>query len=398
MAQLAEIDRTACTEFLRDLVRTPSPSTREGNLAQRLAQEMERVGFAEVRIDRVGNVIGRVGVGRPDRCLVFNGHMDHVGIGDPASWVHDPFGGEIEDGVLYGRGTVDMKGALAAMVYGAKSLHDAGVRLPGEIYVVGVVQEEPTEGLAMRWLVEEEGVRPNYVILGEPTNLQISRGQRGRIEMRVTAHGRACHASRPALGENAIYAAMRLIFGIEMLAGQLTINDQVLGSGSLAVTQIESCAGSRNVIPDRCEFVIDRRLTLGETEARALAEVQQVLHREDVRATVAVSDFEVTSYTGQTLRGREYYPAWLMAEDHPLVKTALSAVERVLGARPRVGAWAFSTDGVYTMGEAGIPTIGFGPGEERYAHAAEECIRLDDVMRAAQVYARMGQDILLANS
>jgi len=379
---------------LRDLVRIPSPSTQEGALAERLAEEMERVGFAEVRIDRLGNVIGRVGVGHPGRRLVFNGHMDHVGIGDPAAWTHDPFGAEVEDGVLFGRGVVDMKGALAAMVYGAKLLRDAKVRLSGELYVVGVVQEEPSEGLAMRWLVEEEGLQPDYVVLGEPTNLHISRGQRGRLEMRVTTHGRACHASAPRLGDNAIYTAARLIFGIELLAGQLAVNDQVLGSGSIAVTHIESTAGSRNVIPDRCTFVIDRRLTLGETEARALAEIQQIIRRENARAEVIVPEFEATSYTGQRLRGREYYPAWLMPEDHPLVKAGQRAVEHAMGTRPRLQVWTFSTDGVYTMGEMGIPTIGFGPGEERYAHAADECIRLDGVLQAAHVYACMAQEIL----
>jgi len=391
---LSPADQTACIDFLRDLVRIPSPSAQEGAVAQRLAEEMARVGFAEVRIDRVGNVIGRLGIGPTERQLVFDGHMDHVGVSDRAAWRYDPFAAEIEDGMLYGRAAVDMKGALAAMVYGAKLLRDAGVSLPGEVYVVGVVQEEPAEGAAMRWLTEEEGLRPDYVVLGEPTNLQVSRGQRGRLEMRVVTHGRACHASRPSLGENAIYSAMRLVFGVELLASQLAINDQALGSGSLAVTQIESSAGSRNVIPDRCEFVIDRRLTLGETEARALAEVQQVILREGVRADVWVPEFAITSYTGQILRGREVYPAWLMPEEHPLVKAALRAVERTLGARPRLGTWAFSTDGVYTMGEVGIPTVGFGPGDERLAHAANECIALDDVLRAAHVYARMAQEIL----
>jgi len=273
-------------------------------------------------------------------------------------------------------------------------LLDEGVRLPGELYVVGVVQEEPSEGLAMRWVVEEEGIRPDYVVLGEPTNLRISRGQRGRLEVRVTTRGRACHASTPDLGDNAIYTAARLIFGIELLAGQLTVNDPVLGRGSIAVTQIEGSAGSRNVIPDRCTFVLDRRLTLGETEARALAEIQQIVHREGVQAEVVVPEFETTSYTGHPLHGREYYPAWLMPEDHPLVKAGQRGVERALGARPRLCVWSFSTDGVYTMGEAAIPTIGFGPGEERYAHVADERIRLDDVLRAAQAYAGIAQEVL----
>ena len=392
--RLGATDQAACIAFLQDLVRTPSFSQQERAVAERLAEEMERVGFAEVRIDRIGNVIGRLGVGEPRRCLVFNGHMDHVGIGDPSAWTRDPFGAEIEGGFLFGRGAVDMKGALAAMVYGAKLLRESGRRLPGEVYVVGVVQEEPTEGAAMRWLVEEEGLRPDYVLLGEPTDLQIHRGQRGRLEIRVTTRGRACHASTPGLGENAIYAAARLIFGIELLASQLNMNDPVLGSGSIAVTQIESVAGSRNVIPDRCTFVVDRRLTLGETEARALAEIQQIIQREGVDAEVVIPEFEATSYTGQPLRGREYYPAWLMPEDHPLVRAAQRGVERALGTRPRLSVWSFSTDGVYTMGEAGIPTVGFGPGEERFAHAADERIRLEDVIQAAHAYAAIAVEVL----
>ncbi|NOZ27371.1 MAG: YgeY family selenium metabolism-linked hydrolase [Chloroflexi bacterium] len=398
LSRLTSSDRSACIEFLRDLARIPSFSGQEGDVAQRLAEEMRRVGFAEVYVDRAGNVIGRAGIGRPDRKLVFNGHMDHVGVGDLAAWSHDPFGAEIEDGFLFGRGVVDMKGALAAMVYGAKLLLDAGAWLPGDLYVVGVVQEEPAEGTAMRWLVEEEGLHPDFVVLGEPTHLRISRGQRGRLEMRVTTHGRSCHASTPDLGDNAIYAATRLIFGIELLARQLTVNDPVLGSGSVAVTQIESESGSRNVIPDQCTFVLDRRLTLGETEARALAEIQQIIQREDVRAEVIVPEFEMVTYTGQRLHGREYYPAWLMPEDHPLVRAGLRAVERSLGTRPRLCVWSFSTDGVYTMGEMGIPTIGFGPGEEHLAHTADERIRLDDVIQAAHVYANMAQEILTTPS
>ncbi|MCD6291415.1 MAG: YgeY family selenium metabolism-linked hydrolase [Anaerolineae bacterium] len=391
---MSSADQSACIAFLRDLIRTPSPSGQEGDVAQRLAKEMRHVGFTDVHIDGVGNVIGRVSTGLAGPKLVFNGHMDHVGIGDRSAWSYDPFGAEVENGILFGRGAVDMKGALAAMIYGAKILIDAGIPFPGDLYVVGVVQEEPAEGLAMRWLVEEEGLRPDYVVLGEPTDLQIHRGQRGRLEMRVTAHGRACHASTPERGENAIYAATRLIFGIELLSRQLTVSDQVLGSGSIAVTQIESAAGSHNVIPDRCTFIIDRRLTLGETEKRALAEIQQIIHRENADTEVVVPEFELTSYTGRRMNGREYYPAWLLSEDHPLVKAGQRAVERALGFRPKLGVWSFSTDGVYTMGEAGIPTIGFGPGEERYAHTADEHILLDDVIRAAQAYAAIALEVL----
>jgi putative selenium metabolism hydrolase len=392
MFELSSRDFQAMTAFLQDIVRTPSLSTQEGEVAARLAEEMRRVGISDVRVDCIGNVVGRIGAGGGQK-LIFNGHMDTVGVSDPAAWSREPFGAEIEDGVLYGRGAVDMKGALAAMVYAAKLLLDAGVSLGGDLYLVGVVQEEPCEGLAMRILVENEGLRPDCIVLGEPTNLQVSRGQRGRVEMRVTVQGKACHSSTPHLGENAIYGAARIIFGLELLADQLA-DDRLLGRGSLAITHIESTAGSRNAVPDRCTFYIDRRLTLGETEAKALAEVQGVILREGLRADVEVTEYRATSYTGYEACQREYYPAWAMEEDHPLVQATVRAVRKTLGYPPRVQKWAFSTDGAYTMGAAGIPTVGFGPGDERYAHTAREQIHLDDVAAAARVYAQLAVDLL----
>jgi putative selenium metabolism hydrolase len=392
MFNLSYQDRDALISFLQDLVRTASPSTQEGELAQRLAEEMRRVGFAEVTTDCVGNVIGRIGPGRGPK-LLYNGHMDTVDVTDPGLWPRDPYGAEIEEGVLYGLGACDMKGSLAAMVYGVKALVNAGVELGGDLYVVGVVQEEPCEGLAMRVLVEEEGLRPDFVVLGEATNLQISRGQRGRIELKVTARGRSCHASAPEQGENAIYAAARLIFGVELLAPRLA-DDAFLGQGSLSITQIESTAASRNAVPDRCAFYIDRRLTMGETEAKALAEIQSIIAREGVKAEVEVSEYRATSYTGYQCQRKEYYPAWVMAEDHPLVQAVAKAVKQTLGYKPRVGKWDFSTDGVYTMGVAGIPTVGFGPGEERHLHTVDDQIRLADVVKAAQVYAQLAVGVL----
>ena len=392
MFKLSSQDFRAMTAFLQDLVRTPSLSTQEGEVAARLADEMHRVGIADVRVDHVGNVIGRIGAGRGKK-LLLNGHMDTVGAGDLTAWRRDPFSAEVADGVLYGRGAADMKGALAAMVYAAKMLLDAGASLPGDLYLVGVVQEEPCEGLAMQVVVEEGGLRPDWVVLCEPSDLQVRRGQRGRMEMRVTVEGKACHASAPHLGENAIYGAAQVIFGLELLAGQLA-SDRLLGQGSLAVTQIESTAGSRNAVPDRCAFYIDRRLTLGETEAKALAEVQGVILREDLRARVEVTEYQATSYTGYQVRQRAYFPAWAMEEDHPLVQAMARSVRKTLGYYPHIGQWAFSTDGVYTMGKASIPTVGFGPGEERYAHTVEEQIRLEDVAAAARVYAQLAVDLL----
>ena len=301
---------------------------------------------------------------------------------------------------LYGLGAADMKGALAAMVYGAKALLDSGIQLPGDLYVVGVVQEEPCEGLAMRVLVEEEGIKSDYVVLGEATNLQIARGQRGRIELKVTTLGSAAHASAPERGENAIYSAAKVIVGLELLAPQLG-EDPFLGKGTVAVTQIESSASSRNAIPEICRLYIDRRLTSGETAAKAVAEVKRVIARERVRAQVEVTQYSADSYTGYHCQAEQYSPPWTLPQDAPLVRRCVAVIEDVLGFiggevhRFTIGRWAFSTDGVYT---AGIPTIGFGPGEERFAHAANEQVRLQDVAAAAEVYANLPLAILSRRS
>ena len=392
MFNLSSQDRNDLVAFLQDLVSIPSVSTEEEALSERLAEEMRRVGFPNVRRDRIGNVIGCLDAG-PGPRLIYDGHMDTVGISDPASWARDPYAAQVEGGVLYGRGACDMKGALAAMVYGAKMLIDAGIQLAGELCMVGVVQEEPCEGLAVQVLIEEERLRPDFVVLGEPSNLQIKRGHRGRLEMKVTVRGRSCHAATPRQGRNAIYDAARLIFGVELLASRLA-DDAFLGQGSIAVTQIESSAASRNAIPDTCAFYIDRRLTLGETEAKALAEIQGIIAREGVEASVEVTEYRATSYTGYECRAKEYYPPWALDQDHPLVKATSKAIRETLGYRPRVGQWAFSTDGVYTMGRANIPTVGFGPGEERFAHTVDDQVRLADVVAAARVYARLAVEIL----
>jgi putative selenium metabolism hydrolase len=378
--------------FAQDLVRLSSPSGQEGQVAARLSAEMKRVGFAEVRTDPIGNVIGRIGNG-PGAKIMFEGHMDTVASGDPAKWRYGPYEAQIVDGVLYGLGAADMKGALAAMVYGAKGLIDLGVELHGSLYVVGVVQEEPCEGVALGMLMEREGLKPDFVLIGEATNLQVARGQRGRLELKVTTHGKSCHASAPERGKNAIYEAARALVGIELTAPQME-NDPFLGKATIAVTEIESSALSRNAIPDHCVLYVDRRLTGGETEAKATAQLRNLINREGVDATVEVTEYCTRSYTGHEYRVRQYFPCWATPENSEWVRRLVSAIERELGYRPKIGRWDFSTDGVYSAGVAGIPTAGFGPGEEKYAHTVEEQVGISRLVDAARVYTRFAANVL----
>jgi len=384
-------DREAVQAFARDLVRIPSPSGSEGALAERLATEMQRLGYDEVRVDAMGNVIGRVGA-PGDAAVLFDGHMDVVGVGDRRLWSRDPYGGVVEDGVLYGRGAADMKGGLAAMVHGIGALVPHKTSLTGAVYVVGVVHEEPCEGLAIQHVIEAEGLRPRAVVIGEATNLQVTRGQRGRLAIEVTVQGKSCHASAPERGTNAIYEAARFLFGLQLLAPQLA-SDGFLGQGTVAATEIESRAGSSNMVPDWCRMYIDRRLTMGDTETRALSEIRRILSRESIQASVEVPTYRSVTYTGLAIETLESFPAWSTPETEPIVRRTAAAIEAVLGFVPRIGRWEFSTDGVYTMGRAGIPTVGFGPGEERFAHAMDEQIRLDDIYAAARVYGRLALDM-----
>jgi len=392
----SKVDGKGLAEFAQRLVQIPSLSGQEGDLAKALAAELDAVGCDDVRIDELGNVVCRLGTG-DGPILLLEGHMDTVDVSNPDSWERPPFGGDISAGVLYGRGAADMKGGLAAMTYALKALASAKAELRGTCYLVGVVQEEPCEGMAIQHVLETNSLRPDWVVLGEPTNLQIARGHRGRIALEITVRGRASHASMPDQGVNAIYQAARVVVGVELLAAQLG-EDSFLGRGSIAVTDIRSTAGSRNAVPDACTLYLDRRLTGGETEAKAIAELRSIVSREGVDASIRVDAYQGTTYTGAEVQARQEYAAWVTPANHPLVTTASTVVERTLGYLPRVTRWDFSTDGVYTAGVAGLPTIGFGPGEERYAHTSQEQVKVRDLQAAAQVYVELAKRLIGGNA
>ena len=392
--KLDRTDQEALVAFLRALIRIPSFSTQEGAVVARIAEEMRRVGFDEVYVDRVGNVVGRIGTGAPK--LLMESHVDTVGIGapdsgDPGATPFDPFAARLEDGVIWGRGAADDKQGIAAMVYGAKLLLDAGIDLNGALYVAGIVQEEDCDGYAAGLLCED--IRPDGVVIGEATNLDVYRGHRGRMELKIILYGRSCHASAPQRGVNAIYEMGRVLDGIQALAPTLR-EDPFLGQGTLAVTRIESTSGSLNVVPDSCTIYIDRRLTVGETEESSVAELEAVLQKAAVRAKIEVLVYEAQSHTAYPCRQKKYFPTWVLPADHGLVQAAARAVEEVRGRPPQIGRWVFSTDGVATMGRLGIPTIGFAAGDEADAHTVEDRVRVDDLIVSAEVYARMAIEYL----
>jgi putative selenium metabolism hydrolase len=379
----AELYRDDVTSFLRDIIAIPSPSCGEGQVAERVLAEMVRLGYDEAGRDAMGNVVGRIGSG--SRTLVFDAHMDTVGIGDPDAWEHDPYVGKLEDGIVFGRGASDNKGAIASQVYAGRLLKDRGLDgADATVYVVGTVMEEDCDGLALGYFLSETIEGADAVVLGECSDLAVYRGHRGRMEMRATTRGKSAHASAPERGENAITAMAPIVAEVAELNDRLG-DDPFLGSGSVAVTKIESRTASLNAIPDACAIYIDRRLTGGETLETAIEEIRSLPGA--ARATVEVLAYAEPAYTGLVLETEKYYPTWVLNEDHPLVAAGVRAGEAVLGRTPGVGKWTFSTNGVSSAGKLGIPTIGFGPSEERWAHTVLDQCPVDDLVASMAFYA-----------
>ncbi|QGP91232.1 N-acetyl-lysine deacetylase [Neomoorella glycerini] len=377
-----EGNRDALVTFLRKLIATPSLSGQEGEVAGVLATEMQRVGFDEVFSDSLGNLAGRVGQGRT--VVLYDAHMDTVPAGDAAAWGFDPFQGKYENGIIYGRGASDDKGCLACMVYAGKAIKELNLAGDFTLYVVGVVGEEVGEGNGIKSFIEETGIKPDYVLIGEASGLRICRGHRGRALFEVAIPGKSGHASAPELADNALYKAAAFIRDVEKM-GATFAEDPFLGKGTIAATKVDCKTPSLNTIPGECVVYLDRRLTAGEGKEEALEQVRRVATPYGGR--VSIMEYAEPGYKGKIIGGEEFFPAWSLPEEHPLVQAGARAFREALGREPVIGRWGFSTDGTYTAGQASIPTIGFGPGDERYPHSEQDQIAVAEMLEAVAVYA-----------
>lgn len=373
--------------FLVDLLAIPSPPGKEGHVTVRIAGEMRRLGFDEVRIDGLGNVIGRIG--RGPRLVAFDAHVDTVDAGDRAQWSFDPFQPRVSEGKVWGRGAADQKGGLAGMVHAGRIIQELGLGRDFTLLFIGSVQEEDCEGMAWKYLVEEEKIRPGLVVLTEPTSLNIYRGHRGRMELEVDVHGRSCHGSAPERGDNAAYKAARLALEIERLNERLAV-DAFLGKGTIAVTEIASGSPSLCAVPDSARLHLDRRLTAGETKDSAVAEVREAVESAGVPdAKVFVPEYREPSHTGRIYPFEKYFPTWVLEENSAWLKSAVTAYAGLFGRSPKVDKWTFSTNGVGITPFYGIPCLGLGPGNEPQAHAADEYCPVEDLSLAAAFYAAL---------
>ncbi len=373
-------------KFMQDIIRIPSLSSEEGAVVNRIRDEMLRIGYDEVTIDPMGNVIGRIGSG--PRVIAFDGHVDTVDVGDPALWDRDPHSGDIEDGILYGRGTSDMKGGVASSVYAGALLKKRGIPDDVTFYATGTVQEEDCDGLCWQYIINEDGIRPDLVVITEPTSLRIYRGHRGRMEMEVHTSGVSCHGSAPERGDNAVYKMAGIIADIEKLNERLEPRDP-LGKGTVTISEIRSTSPSLCAVADGCTIHLDRRLTIDETEETSVAEILALPSVQAADATVTVLDYAVPSYTGLTYPTRKYYPTWETAESEAPVQAAITAYKEAFDKEPEVGHWTFSTNGVATAGMHNIPTVGFGPGHEHFAHAPNEQTEVEHLVCCVAFYSAL---------
>jgi putative selenium metabolism hydrolase len=370
--------------FLRDLIATKSPSAQEGDVIRRVEAEMTACGYDEVRIDPMGNILGRIGDG--PRVLALDAHVDTVDVGNPASWSVDPFEGDERDGVIYGRGACDMKGALASIVYGGRIVKELGLEGDVTLWVVGSVQEEDCDGLCWQYIINEDRLRPEAVVIAEPTNLGIYRGHRGRMEIEVRTQGVSCHGSAPERGVNAVYKMAPIVADVERLNERLG-GEPFLGKGTVTISEIRSTSPSLCAVADSATIHLDRRLAATDTLESAVREIEDLPGVRAAGARVVVLDYAVPSWRGLTYPTKKYYPTWLLQEDHPLLQAGTAVYEQLFGEAPEVGRWVFSTNGVAVMGMHGIPCIGFGPGNEVYAHMATEQIPVEHLVKAAAWYA-----------
>lgn len=378
---LAEAHRGELVAFAQRLVQTPSLSGQEASLAAAVQAEMERLSYDAVWVDKAGNVVGRID-GRDGPSLMLNGHMDHVDAGDTALWRHSPFGGEIHEGELWGRGAADMKGALAAMVYAGGLLTKLGRPLPGDLYVSAVVQEE-VGGLGARHLARTLAV--DRAVIGEASSNQLRRGHRGRVELYARFEGRSVHASMPGLGINPHFSMARFVEGLQCLEME---SDPVYGKSTVAPTRIEANPNSANITPTTLELVLDWRNIPSESPEGILVKLNRLLRDSllaDCEGKVEIATKELTSYKGFELRYRDCFPSFTTAADHPWLCDSRVALERTLGRSVETGSWRFATDGGH-FAEAGTAVLGFGPGDDAVVHTTVERLSVDEMVESVVGY------------
>lgn len=384
VVELARKYEPEMSKFLRDMIAIPSESTHEEAVILRIKAEMEKVGFDKIEIDPMGNILGSIGHGK--HVIAMDAHIDTVGVGSAGNWSYDPYQGHEDSDSIIGLGASDQEGGMASMVYAGKIIKDLQLEGDYTLVVVGSVQEEDCDGLCWQYILNEDKLKPEFVVLTEPTDGKITRGHRGRMEIKVTTKGLSCHGSAPERGDNAIYKMAGILTELKALHENLR-DHAFLGKGSLTVSEIFHTSPSRCAVADSCWISIDRRLTVGESGEYALQQIKNLPSVKAAQAEVALYQYARPSYTQLAYPTECYFPTWLIEEDHPICQAIVTSYKKLFKTNPIVDKWTFSTNGVSIMGRYGIPCIGFGPGHEDQAHAPNERTWKKELVDCAAVYA-----------
>ncbi len=383
------MNRDRLIQFASELVQLPSVLGNEGPCAERVAEEMRALGYDHAEVDEVGNAVGTIeGEAGPGPAVLYDGHLDTVDVQPRDAWARDPWSGAIEGDRIWGRGSSDMKGAVAAMVHGAAAIPRG--ELHGSLHVSASVSEEQIEGAALRPVIER--LRPSYVVIGEASELRLVHGGRGRAELKLHARGVPSHASAPHLGRNAVLEMQKIHAQLE--AAELPVHE-AMGPGILCLTDIISDPyPAHSVVPSGCTSTWERRLVAGDTQEGVLADMRSAIEAAGVEADVTLARAQLETYTGHTFDEPKWYPPWLFELDEPFVRAACAALEEV-GLEPSPSCYQFCTNGAYSAGWAGIPTLGFGPSDEKLAHTTDEYLEIEQLVGAAKGYEALGRALTL---
>jgi len=382
--------RDYTADLLSQLVKIPSYSGQEEAVCKRIAELCDEAGFDEVRIDKLGNVVARIGSGK--RILAFDAHIDTVEVGDRDAWQRDPFSGDIDDTYVWGRGSSDQKGGAASMIAAGRILKEEGFSEDFTLLFTFTVMEEDCDGLCWKYLIEEENIRPDFAVSTEPTSCRLYRGHRGRMEMVARIKGVSSHGSAPERGVSAAYKASRAALALEKLNESLQPDEEkFLGKGTIVVSQMAVSGPSQCAVPDQAMLYLDRRLTWGEDAELAISQVKEAIKEAlgEYPESVTMPQYEKTGYRGYEFFQELYFPTWKIDETHPLVQGGVQAYRANFQKDPVVDKWTFSTNCVAICGRHKIPCIGFGPGDEKEAHAPNEKNRIDDLVICAAFYAAL---------
>ncbi len=369
-------------QFLSQLVQCVSMSGDEDLVAGEVEAKMKTLDYDEVFRDAYGNVIGVRRGKLSGASVLYDSHMDNVMVANPEDWSHAPWGGEIIDGKIWGRGASDTKGSLATSVIALGSLPRE--ELAGTTFVVGTVGEEIIEGAALARVLDS--LSPDCVIIGEPTDCHLAIGQKGRARMNFIAHGRTAHTANPEEGENSIDKAFEMLRRVRKTPQK---QDPVMGVAVIEPLLISSKpAPSTSTVPFECTISYDRRLLLGETQESVLAEYRSLF--PDLKGwQIEMHEAGFTTYTGVDLNVPDFHVAWLMQENSPVVRLGVQALQAA-GIDPGLYVVPYCTNGSASA-EAKLPTLVFGPSTIRMAHAVDEHIEIPELLRGLHGFLSLGR-------